>query len=192
MSTQHHSAARTGLAGAAPGTLDPALEQVGAERLVQMYRIMVLSRALDERMWIVQRQGKVPFVITAHGQEAAQVGAAMALRPGHDVIVPYYRDMALMLALGMTPRELMLNVFARAEDPSSGGRQMPAHYSLPRLRVLTGSSPVGTQVPHAAGAALASRLRGRTASRSAPSGRGRPAPATSTRASTSRRCCACP
>ncbi|MEW6048370.1 MAG: thiamine pyrophosphate-dependent dehydrogenase E1 component subunit alpha [Bacillota bacterium] len=125
-----------------------------------MYRFMVLSRALDERMWIIQRQGKVPFVITAHGQEAAQVGAAMALRPGQDVIVPYYRDMALMLTLGMTPRELMLNVFSRAEDPNGGGRQMPAHFSLPRLRVLTGSSPVGTQIPHAAGAALASRLRG--------------------------------
>lgn len=145
---------------AAARAADPALEAVGSARLLAMYRIMVLSRALDERMWIVQRQGKVPFVITAQGQEAAQVGAAMALRPGHDVVLPYYRDMTLMLALGMTPKELMLNVFSRAEDPNSGGRQMPAHFSLPRLRVLTGSSPVGTQIPHAAGAALASRLRG--------------------------------
>lgn len=154
------TAIRGRLAGAPSGTIDPALEAVGAEKLLKMYRIMVLSRALDERIWIIQRQGKVPFVITAHGQEAAQVGAAMALRPGHDVILPYYRDMTLMLALGMTPRELMLNVFSRAEDPNGGGRQMPAHFSLPRLRVLTGSSPVGTQIPHAAGAALASRLRG--------------------------------
>ncbi|NLG70215.1 MAG: thiamine pyrophosphate-dependent dehydrogenase E1 component subunit alpha [Firmicutes bacterium] len=151
---------RTAKEATASKSVDVALEAIGAERLLAMYRIMVLSRTLDERMWIVQRQGKVPFVITAQGQEAAQVGAAMALRPGHDVVLPYYRDMTLMLALGMTPRELMLNVFSRAEDPNSGGRQMPAHFSLPRLRVLTGSSPVGTQIPHAAGAALASRLRG--------------------------------
>mgnify|MGYP005839249851 CR=1 FL=1 len=131
--------------------------------LIRIYETMVLSRALDERMWIVQRQGKVSFVITCQGQEAAQVGAALALRPGRDVILPYYRDMALVLTLGMTPRQLMLAVFARGEDPSSGGRQMPNHFSVPELRILTGSSPVGTQIPQAVGAALACRLRGEDA-----------------------------
>ncbi|HEY8487134.1 MAG TPA: thiamine pyrophosphate-dependent dehydrogenase E1 component subunit alpha [Limnochordales bacterium] len=131
--------------------------------LLRMYETMALARALDERIWIAQRQGKVPFVVTCQGQEACQVGAAFALRPGVDVVLPYYRDMALVLALGMTPREIMLNAFSRAEDPNSAGRQMPGHYSLPRLRIITGSSPVGTQVPHAAGVALASRLRGEEA-----------------------------
>ncbi|MBE3599612.1 MAG: thiamine pyrophosphate-dependent dehydrogenase E1 component subunit alpha [Limnochordaceae bacterium] len=141
-------------------TADPDLALLEPEKLVEAYRLMVLARALDERMWILQRQGKVPFVITGQGQEAAQVGAALALRAGHDIVLPYYRDIALVLALGMSPRELMLSAFARAADPNSGGRQMPNHFSSRKLRILTGSSPVGTQIPHAAGAALASRLRG--------------------------------
>lgn len=145
---------------AAPGTAGAEPASLPSERLVEAYRLMVLARALDQRMWILQRQGKIPFVITGQGHEAAQVGAALALRAGRDVVLPYYRDIALVLALGMTPRELMLSAFARAADPSSGGRQMPNHFSSRGLRILTGSSPVGTQIPHAAGAALALRLRG--------------------------------
>ena len=146
--------------GAGVACSDDELQLLDRETLLRMYETMVLARALDERMWIVQRQGKIPFVVTCQGQEGCQVGAAFALRPGHDVVLPYYRDTALVLALGMTPRELMLNAYSRAEDPNGGGRQMPGHFSLPRLRILTGSSPVGTQIPHGAGAALASRVRG--------------------------------
>ena len=149
--------------GAGVVSSDEELQLLDRDTLLRMYETMVLARALDERMWIVQRQGKVPFVITCQGQEGCQVGAAFALRPGQDVVLPYYRDTALVLALGMTPRELMLNAFSRGEDPNSGGRQMPGHFSLPRLRIITGSSPVGTQIPHAAGAALACRLRGEDA-----------------------------
>lgn len=125
-----------------------------------MYRSMLLARRLDERSWLLNRQGRVPFVVSCQGHEGAQVGAAWALERGRDWVVPYYRDFALVIALGMTPRDLMLSLFAKAGDPSSGGRQMPGHFSCRRLRIVTGSSCVGTQLPHAAGIALASWIRG--------------------------------
>jgi 2-oxoisovalerate dehydrogenase E1 component alpha subunit len=131
-----------------------------AERLVAIYRQMVLARAVDRRMWVLNRQGKAPFVISGQGHEAAQVGLAAALRAGHDWVVPYYRDLALCLAVGMTPRDFMLGVFARAEDPNSGGRQMPSHFGSRAHRIVTASSVVATQVVHAAGIAYASRSRG--------------------------------
>lgn len=130
------------------------------ERLRVMYRQMVLARALDRRMWVLNRQGKAPFVISGQGHEAAQVGAAAALRPGVDWLCPYYRDLAFCLALGMTPVEFMLSVFARADDPNSGGRQMPSHFGLRRARIVTTSSVVATQVPHAVGIAYAAKVRG--------------------------------
>ena len=130
------------------------------EQLLEIYEALLLSRKLDERMWILHRQGKVAFHISGLGQEACQVGLAFALERGKDWVHPYYRDMALVLALGMLPRHLMLAMFGKAEDPSSGGRQMPAHYSYRPSRIVTGSSPVATQVPQAAGIAFASKLRG--------------------------------
>src|ERR687884_1773495 len=93
---------------------------LASDRLLTMYRQMVLARAVDRRMWVLNRQGKAPFVISGQGHEAAQVGAAAALRPGVDWICPYYRDLALCLAMGMTARDFMLSVFARASDPNSG------------------------------------------------------------------------
>jgi 2-oxoisovalerate dehydrogenase E1 component alpha subunit len=130
------------------------------DHLRTMYRHMVLSRAIDRRMWVLNRQGKAPFVISGQGHEAAQVGAAAAMRPGVDWLCPYYRDLAFCIALGLTPLEFMLSVFSRREDPSSGGRQMPSHFGLERARIVTTSSTVATQVIHAAGIAYASRLRG--------------------------------
>jgi 2-oxoisovalerate dehydrogenase E1 component alpha subunit len=129
-------------------------------KLLEMYRHMVMTRAIDRRMWVLNRQGKAPFVISAQGHEAAQVGAAAAMRPGVDWLAPYYRDLAFSIALGLTPLEFMLSVFSRAGDPTSGGRQMPSHFSLKRARIITGSSVVATQVVHAAGIAYASKLRG--------------------------------
>ena len=129
--------------------------------LLRMYEKMLLARKLDERMWILQRQGKIAFVISGQGQEGAQVGAAFALRPGQDWLHPYYRDMAMVLTVGMTPRDLLLACYGKAEDPSSGGRQMPAHYGKASLRIVTGSSPVTTQIPQAAGIAYASKLMGK-------------------------------
>lgn len=139
--------------------VDPG-EGIPAEALCEMYRFMLLARALDERMWVLNRAGKAPFVISCQGHEAAQVGAAFALTRGKDFTLPYYRGLATVLVMGMTPLEVMLAVFARAADPSSGGRQMPAHYGCRRLKIVTQSSPVGTQIAHAAGIGMAERLKG--------------------------------
>jgi 2-oxoisovalerate dehydrogenase E1 component alpha subunit len=134
-----------------------------ADQLRTMFRHMVRARVLDERMWVLNRQGRAPFVISCQGHEAAQVAFAMALRPGYDWVAPYYRDLAVTLVLGMTPKDHLLATMARADDPNSGGRQMPAHYGCRRLNIITGGSPVATQVLHAAGAALASKVRGEDA-----------------------------
>jgi 2-oxoisovalerate dehydrogenase E1 component alpha subunit len=134
-----------------------------ADALRTMFRHMVRARVLDERMWVLNRQGRAPFVISCQGHEAAQVGIAMAMRPGYDWAAPYYRDLAVTLVLGMTPKDHLLATMARADDPNSGGRQMPSHFGCRRLNIITGGSPVATQVLHAAGAALASKVRGEDA-----------------------------
>ena len=126
---------------------------------LRMYEVMRLARAIDERMWLINRQGRAPFVISCQGQEGAQVGTAAALRPGSDWVAPYYRDAGVVLWFGMTAKDQMLAFFARREDPSSGGRQMPGHFGNRRLHILTGGSPVATQLLHAAGIALASKQR---------------------------------
>ena len=141
---------------AAPRTL----ADVDALTMFEMYHFMVLARALDERMWLLNRAGKVAFVISCQGHEAAQVGAALALERGKDFTLPYYRGLGTVLVMGMTPREVMLSAFARAADPSSGGRQMPAHYSHRQLKIVSQSSPVGTQIAHAAGIGLAEKIKG--------------------------------
>jgi len=130
------------------------------EQQLAMYEVMLLARKLDERMWVLHRQGKVAFHISGMGQEACQVGAAYAMERGKDWLHPFYRDMAFVLALGMTPRHLMLALFGKAEDPSSGGRQMPSHFGYAPSRIVSSSSPVATQMPQAAGIALAAKLRG--------------------------------
>lgn len=129
------------------------------EQVLEIYRIMLLARKIDERMWLLNRAGKIPFVISCQGQEAAQVGAAFALDRKKDYVAPYYRDMGVVLAFGMTPTELMLSGFAKAEDPNSGGRQMPGHFGQKKNQILTGSSPVTTQLPHAVGVALAAKMK---------------------------------
>ncbi|MFC4617928.1 thiamine pyrophosphate-dependent dehydrogenase E1 component subunit alpha [Camelliibacillus cellulosilyticus] len=130
------------------------------ETVLEMYETMLLARKIDERTWKLNRAGKIPFVISCQGQEAAQVGAAFALDRQKDIIAPYYRDLGVVIAFGMTARDLMLSSFAKAEDPNSGGRQMPGHFGSRKLRILTQSSPVTTQVVHAVGAALAGRMKG--------------------------------
>lgn len=128
--------------------------------LLDLYRLMLLARRLDERAWVLHRQGKIAFHISGIGQEAAQVGAAFALQRGKDWFAPYYRDLALMLALGLTPLEFVLGLMGKQGEPSSGARQMPSHWSLRRANVVSHSSPVATQAPHAAGLGLAIKLRG--------------------------------
>ena len=128
------------------------------EKVVEMYETMLLARRLDERMWLLNRAGKVPFVISCQGQEAAQIGAAFALDKEKDYVLPYYRDLGVVLTFGMTAKDIMLSAFAKAEDPNSGGRQMPGHFGQKKNRIVTGSSPVTTQVPHAVGIALGGRM----------------------------------
>ncbi|WP_285768858.1 thiamine pyrophosphate-dependent dehydrogenase E1 component subunit alpha [Peribacillus sp. SI8-4] len=138
-------------------------EQLGLneETVLDMYRTMLLSRRIDERMWLLNRSGKIPFVISCQGQEAAQVGAAFALDRQKDYVLPYYRDVGVVLTFGMTAKDLMLSGFAKEEDPNSGGRQMPGHFGQKKNRIVTGSSPVTTQVPHAVGIALAGKMEGK-------------------------------
>jgi 2-oxoisovalerate dehydrogenase E1 component alpha subunit len=134
--------------------------ELSQETLLEMYWIMLLSRKLDERAWVLHRQGKIAFHISGIGHEAAQVGAAFALRRGQDWVVPYYRDLAMMLALGLTPLEFMLGLMGKQGDPSSGARQMPSHWSLRRANVVSHSSPVATQACHASGIGLGIKMRG--------------------------------
>ncbi|SFC42152.1 branched-chain alpha-keto acid dehydrogenase E1 component [Bacillus sp. OV322] len=131
------------------------------ETVLEMYETMLLSRRIDERMWLLNRSGKIPFVISCQGQEAAQVGAAFGLDRKKDYVLPYYRDVGVVLAFGMTAKDLMLSGFAKAEDPNSGGRQMPGHFGQKKNRIVTGSSPVTTQVPHAVGIALGGKMEGK-------------------------------
>lgn len=133
------------------------------ERVLEMYTYMCKARKFDERSLLMQRAGKIAFHVSGMGQEAAQVGAAFALDRERDYFLPYYRDYAFVLSVGMTMRDLMLSAFAKAEDPNSGGRQMPGHFSHRKLRIVTGSSPVTTQVPHAVGFALSSKMKGEQA-----------------------------
>jgi 2-oxoisovalerate dehydrogenase E1 component alpha subunit len=128
--------------------------------LREMYWTMLLARRLDERAWILHRQGKIAFHISGIGQEAAQVGAAFALERGKDWFVPYYRDLALMLALGFTPRDFILGLMGKKGEPTSGAKQMPSHWSLRDANVVSHSSPVATQTTHAAGIGLGIKLSG--------------------------------
>jgi 2-oxoisovalerate dehydrogenase E1 component alpha subunit len=130
------------------------------EQVVAMYETMQIARKFDERAHLLQRAGKINFHISGLLQEPPQVAMAFALDRERDWFLPYYRDYAFVLSVGMTVRELMLSMFAKAEDPNSAGRQMSGHFGCRRLRIVTGSSPVTTQVPHAVGFALAAKMRG--------------------------------
>ena len=128
------------------------------EQIIDVYTKMALSRRLDEKMLILLRQGKSFFHIGASGHEAAQLAAAVLIRPGEDWSYPYYRDGAYCIGLGMTPREQLLCFLSRADDPNSGGRQMPQHYGHKDLRIVSQSSPTGTQFLQAVGTAIAQKM----------------------------------
>src|SRR5215216_2915612 len=130
------------------------------EDVLKIYHHMLLARRVDERSWILNRQGKAAFVISCQGQEGCQVGVAYNLRPGYDYVYPYYRDHAIVMTLGMSARDELLSLLGRKEDPNSGGRQMPGHFSSRELNIVTASAPIGVQYPQAVGSALAFKMRG--------------------------------
>ncbi len=138
-------------------TIDEYL--LSEQQLEDMYYYMLMARRLNERMLALNRQGRAPFVIAGAGQEAAQVGAAMALKKGTDYLAPYYRDLGMMLVFGMTAREAMLNLMAKRDDWNSYGRQMPSHWGNTERKIVTQSSVVTTQFLHAAGIGLAAKLK---------------------------------
>ena len=137
----------------------PALSnELDRETLVRAFRVMYLARCLDDREVLLKRQNKIFFQISGAGHEAVQVAAGLVLHPGKDWIFPYYRDRALALMLGMTAEDMLLQAVGGARDPSSGGRQMPSHWSSPGLRIVTPSSATGTQYLHAVGCAQGKSL----------------------------------
>lgn len=145
-----------GLLTGATATAAPEAD-FSPETLLRAFRLMQLSRRIDDREVLLKRQNKIFFQISCAGHEAAQVAAGMVLRAGHDWTYPYYRDRALCLTLGVTPYDMFLQAFGAASDPASGGRQMPSHWSSPGLNIVSGSSPTGTQYVQAIGCAAALR-----------------------------------
>jgi 2-oxoisovalerate dehydrogenase E1 component alpha subunit len=127
--------------------------------LLAMYKIIATARAVDERMWILNRAGRIPFVISGQGHEGAETAIAWPLERGKDWIAPFYRSIATCLTFGMGARDILTAQYAKAIDLSSGGRQMPGHYGNVANNLVSLSSPVATQMLHAVGIALAAKIR---------------------------------
>ena len=140
----------------APMQID-ASGRLSPQELIQIYRLMYLSRRIDDREILLKRQQKTFFQISAAGHEAFQVAAGLALRPGYDWFFPYYRDRGLCLTVGVTPGDMFLQAVGAGTDPASGGRQMPTHWSSRELNIVSTSSSTATQVLHAVGCAEAGR-----------------------------------
>lgn len=140
--------------------MNSSAKQLPPERLVELYRTMVLSRYLDERVWLLNRQGKAAIAASAQGHEAAQVACVEATEPSKDHYLIYYRQFTAMLALGTEPEEMLRGFLAKEREPMSGARQFPLHGAHPRVDLFNFSNVIATQLPQAAGVALADKLRG--------------------------------
>jgi 2-oxoisovalerate dehydrogenase E1 component alpha subunit len=144
-------------------TREPASQDLSEDDLRRVYRLMALTRAVDEKAWSLNRQGRLPFVASCRGHEAAQVGSAVALRAGHDIVFTYYRDIGVALTLGMQARDLFFSSFGKPTPVNGSSRHLPWHLIHKDLKLMPVTSVVGTQIPQAAGAALAQKLRGEDA-----------------------------
>jgi 2-oxoisovalerate dehydrogenase E1 component alpha subunit len=133
------------------------------EHLIELYRTIALARALDERLWQMNRQGLTHFAVPCAGHEAVGAAYAFAMRRGHDFMAPHYRDVSALLAIGQAPADIMLHALAKRDDPSGAGRQMYAHWGDRKRNIVTLSSPQPNHILHGVGIALASQLRGEDA-----------------------------
>ena len=133
---------------------------IDEKTLREWFRYILLGRQIDYRFQVLNRQGRAPFIISCAGHEAAQIGVSWPLKPKHDWLAPYYRDVVLCMRMGMTPLDLMLSVLAKPADPASGGKQTPGHFSDSRLNITSGGSPVAAQMVRGAGVAYALKMDG--------------------------------
>ena len=140
------------------GAAQRAVAGLTVDDLIDIYRTLYLSRRIDDREIALKRQNRIYFQISGAGHEVPQIVAGRMIRPGRDLIVPYYRDRALCLTVGMTPKQMFMQGMGAAADPSSGGRQMPSHWGMRELNIFASSSCTGTQFLHACGAAEVSRI----------------------------------
>ncbi|HEX7262583.1 MAG TPA: thiamine pyrophosphate-dependent enzyme [Candidatus Dormibacteraeota bacterium] len=133
---------------------------IDEKTLEEWFYYVLLGRQIDYRFQVLNRQGRAPFIISCAGHECAQIGISWPLKPKYDWVSPYYRDVVLCMRMGMTPLDLMLSVLAKPADPASGGKQTPGHFSDTRLNIISGGSPVATQMVHGAGVAYALKMEG--------------------------------